>query len=1202
MRIQRYFQHAVRFVAGAAVLLLCAGAADARVTKIVISQRVSPAFNGQSFGTVGQYEMIRGTASGELDPADRRNAVITDINLAPRNARGKVEYAATFTLLKPIDMSKASHVMTYDVVNRGNHVIGRLNVGGDPGDGFLYTQGDVFLWSGWQGDILPETVPAGSPVETIRVPVAINPNGSPVTGPVTTRFVNVQGNVSTQELARSAGGPAGNSSNLSPTLGGAGRTPASLDTTLASLISATSETQSGVLGGVTNIASTDFAFADCRTTPFPGTPDPTRLCLRNGFNPALLYRLVYTAKDPLVLGVGMAATRDISSFFRREPADDSGTANPVAGGINVTLGYGVSQSGRYIKTFLNQGFNEDEQGRIVWDGADADIPGALGQFNVRFGQPGNIANIYEPGAESPLWWADYNDVARGRGVTSLLTRCSASNTCPKIFETYGGPEYWYGRGTVGIAGTMGVDDIPLPVNVRRYYQVGTTHGGGPGGFSITPPAVAGCDLLSNPNSEVEPLRALYVALKAWVVSNTAPPPSAYPRVTDGTLVAPTAVAMGWPNIPGTPKPDGVMNSLLDYDYGPLFNYTDESGIISNVPVPVKQVIPTLAPKVDADGNEIAGIKSLLLQVPLGTYTGWNPVSSGVLKGQECVLTGGFIPFAQTRAQRLANGDPRLSIEERYGIVGNYHFMAAAAAKKLIAQRLLLPQDATRLVDQAVQELDASGLLPQAPFAVGSLGPVPKASCGASDRTEKGLQGQTTSFERASGDSQLGYNCNLKLVGQFRGEGAFSQDGPAYYRHCAYMATENDPNQTHPGVVVIDVSDPANPRPTAYLNDSAAGLNPHENIKVNEARGLLGLAQSNGPNFAVYDLTADCAHPKLASSITVPSGSGHMGGWSEDGKTYYIGQSFRGVNGILPIIDVSDPYNAKWLLNWTFTGDGRPHDLSTNKDGTRMYAGQPGNFGVASNNSSFGPDGLVILDVSDIQFRRPNPQIRIISRLFWDDQGQVEQMLPFFSHGRSFLISTDESGGQAGVGGLAAACARGASAYGYSNIIDITDETNPRIASKIMLEVHDPANCSKFLNEPAEVGGGILDYSTERCAVDRTTDPTMVACGSRGTGTRVYDIRDPLHPVEIAYWKGPAPRTAFLPGSGSWGPGVDRTVEKQAGLARFVKVPTADGEGSELNLWIVGDGGGFQVLRFSDEFLQTSVGSAINADALKGLAP
>jgi hypothetical protein len=481
--------------------------------------------------------------------------------------------------------------------------------------------------------------------------------------------------------------------------------------------------------------------------------------------------------------------------------------------------------------------------------------------------------------------------------------------------------------------------------------------------------------------------------------------------------------------------------------------------------------------------------------------------------------------------------------------------------------------------------------------IGSMGPVPKAQCGPSDRTESGLQGQTTSEERASGDSELGYNCNLELVGRFRGEGAFSQDGPSYFDHCVYMATENNPLQAHPGIVVIDVSDRANPQATAYLADTPAGLSPHENNKVNERRGLLGLAQSNGPNFAVYDLNGDCAHPKLAASITVPSSFGHMGGWADDGKTYYIGQQFRGGGGILPIIDVTNPYNAKVLLNWTFTGDGRPHDVNTNNDGTRLYAGQPGNFGAPPNSSSYGPDGLVILDVSDIQFRLPNPQIRIVSRLFWDDQGQAEQMLPFFSHGRSYLISTDESGGQAGVGRLAAACTRGASPYGYSNVIDITDETNPRIVSKIMLEVHAPKNCSKFLAEPPEVGGGPLDYSTERCAVDRPVNPTVAACGSRGSGTRVYDIRDPLHPAEIAYWKGPAPRTAFLPGSGSWSPGVDRTVEKQAGLARFVKVPAADGKGHELNLWIVGDAGGFQVLRFTDWYSQTPHGKAIFAEAV-----
>jgi len=514
----------------------------------------------------------------------------------------------------------------------------------------------------------------------------------------------------------------------------------------------------------------------------------------------------------------------------------------------------------------------------------------------------------------------------------------------------------------------------------------------------------------------------------------------------------------------------------------------------------------------------------------------------------------------------------------------------------ITQRRVV-RTACAAVSLAILAFSSSALAASATQIPG-MGPVPKADCGRFDWTESGLQGETTTWERESGDSEGGYNCNLELVGQFRGEGAFSQNGPAYYDHCAYMSTENDPLQQNPGVVVIDVSDPKNPRPTAYLDDTPAGLNPHENVKVNQRRGLLGLAQSNGPNFAVYDLSKDCAHPILASSITVPGSSGHMGGWAEDGMTYYIGQSFRGVGGTLPIIDVSDPYNAKHLLTWTFLGDGRPHDLSTNTDGTRLYSGQPGTFGAAANSSSFGPDGLVILDVSDIKFRRPNPEIRVISTLFWDDQGQAEQMLPISANGRSYIISTDESGGQAGVGGLAAACARGASPYGYSNIIDITDEKNPKIVSKIMLEVHDPGNCEHFLNEPPEVGGGALDYSTERCAPARPDNPTMLACGSRGTGTRVYDVRDILHPKEIAYWKGPAPRTAFLPGSGSWSPGVDRTVEKQAGLARFVKVPATNGKGRELHLWVVGDAGGFQVLRFTDSFMQTKAGKAIHADALQ----
>jgi hypothetical protein len=465
--------------------------------------------------------------------------------------------------------------------------------------------------------------------------------------------------------------------------------------------------------------------------------------------------------------------------------------------------------------------------------------------------------------------------------------------------------------------------------------------------------------------------------------------------------------------------------------------------------------------------------------------------------------------------------------------------------------------------------------------------VPKATCGRLDKTESGLQGRTTPDERSSGNSQGGHSCNLELVGRFQGEGAFSQDGPAYFDRCAYFATENRSGQQHRGVVVVDVSDPAHPVPTTYLDDNPAALNPHETLKVNEARKLLAVAENNGPSFAVYDLSVDCRHPVLKSSVTVPGSHAHMGGWAPDGKTYYVGQNNRGIGGTLPIIDVSDPSNAKLLLTWKFDGDGRPHDVNLNAAGTRLYAGQPGTF--QNTGSSVGPDGLVILDVSDIQTRRRNPQIRIISKLFWDDQGQVEQMLPFSARGRQYVVSTDESGGAGGAGGLAAACMRGAAAFGYPQIIDVTDETIPKIVSKLMLEVNDPATCAALLEDPPDIGGGTPVYNAERCNVDRANNPTMLACGFQNAGLRVFDIRDLQHPKEIAYYKPPAVRKARLPGSGSWAQGVDRTYDKISGFARFQKVAANGTRGRELQIWFVSDGNGFQVVRFTNAF------AALNKD-------
>jgi hypothetical protein len=690
--------------------LLAITAVQAKVNEIKIS-KTSPAFKGQTFGRTGAYEILKGTATGELDPADRRNALITDIQFAPRNANGKVPYTATFSILKPVDLTKANGILVYDVTNRGNvRFAGRFTKfvlatapadpdAVDPGDGSLYKAGYIVLSSGWQGDLPMD--PAANR-EGINVPVAKNPDGSSITGPVVVRFA--------------AGAPgnavvpfSGSVNTLS--LPGYGRTPASLDTTKATLISKTSETQSGVSGGVVNIPSTDWAFADCRTTPFPGKPDPSRVCLKNGFNPALLYQLVYTAKDPLVLGVGLAALRDVVSFFRRESKDAAGAANPIAGATRQVIGYGISQPARLMRDFINVGFNEDESGKIVWDGAYLDASGAAGQFNIRFAQPGNIAGLYDPVAEGPSWWEDYTDKVRERPSWGLLHRCRTTSTCPNIMEIEGGADFFYVKGSLGIAGTTGKDDIPLPANVRRYYMASTNHSGGPDNFNFEQPPVAGCMLPSNPLPWFETERALLTAMVDWVSKGALPPPSAYPRVKDGTLVPATAAAIGWPAIPGAPTPDGVMNSVLDYDFGPNFKYNDHSGVIDKVPPPVKQVIPTLAAKVDSDGNEIAGVRALLLQVPLGTYTGWNPVSSGVLKGQECQLQASTIPFAKTKAERIAKGDPRPSLEERYGNLLNYYSLAVQAANKLVAQRLMLPEDADREISLLLNDMLKSGALP-----------------------------------------------------------------------------------------------------------------------------------------------------------------------------------------------------------------------------------------------------------------------------------------------------------------------------------------------------------------------------------------------------------------------------------------------------------------------------------------------------------
>lgn len=505
--------------------------------------------------------------------------------------------------------------------------------------------------------------------------------------------------------------------------------------------------------------------------------------------------------------------------------------------------------------------------------------------------------------------------------------------------------------------------------------------------------------------------------------------------------------------------------------------------------------------------------------------------------------------------------------KRRGIVLNALILAAGVLSGCGSADLGVPKAGTGDQPQSVAG-GGNGAIPAA-VATQAAGPaVPKARCGPNDRVETGLQGQITVAERVSGASEQAYNCNLDLVGQFEGEGASWQ--LAWSDQCAYYDTANNPLQQHLGTVVIDASDPSHPQATSYLDDPGM-LDPWEGLKVNARRKLLAGIRNGGPAFSIFDVSGDCRHPVLLANLDLPGTMGHAGDFAPDGRTYYASQSFRGKGGIMPIIDVSDPSNPKNLLTWKFPGDGRPHDPSFNEDGTRLYSPQPGQFG--NTGSSIGPNGLVVLDTSDIQYRRPDPQITVVSTLFWVDGGQ-SQMTQFVRiKGKPFLIFTDELGA-GGVGGAAGACARNLPPWGFARIIDISDELNPRIISKLMLEVHDPANCPLTLPDLPFMPS-VFGYDSHYCKVDNPKNAKLLACSYFGAGVRVFDIRDPYTPKEIAYYKPPARRTAFKPGSQLANRVPDRTNDWASSNIRFVR------HEDDLQLWFTSQDNGFQVVKFTN---------------------
>jgi hypothetical protein len=450
------------------------------------------------------------------------------------------------------------------------------------------------------------------------------------------------------------------------------------------------------------VPNSDWAFADCSVVPFPGVPSTTNICLKDGFDTNHIYELIYTAKNPLVLGLGWAGIRDLIAFFKHEAEDDVGTPNPLylpiskKAGVHTAFIWGSSQSGNALRNFLHLGFNEDETGRIVFEGANPAAAAGQQPLNVRFGQPsrapyGHPGHLY-PRYEGPLSWAPMEDPLR-RWTGSILDRCTESNTCPLIVQTNSGGDFWNHRASATITNAVEGSDLKLPENVRMYVGSSAPHAAGSQDTICKYPNI-------NPSGNTYVLRANFVALYDWVVNGIQPPKNMIPTLREGTLVFPEE--LNWPAIPGVTY-TGLLNSFPLLDFGPQFRHEDVSGIITeNPPILVGPEYPIFVPQVDQDGNDIAGIRSNLLLAPIGTYTGFNYLAAGFSEGDLCTNRGIFIPFPKTQADRIAIGDPRLSLEERYGGTHEGYVAAViAAAADLVAKRYLLAEDAFSLISQAL---------------------------------------------------------------------------------------------------------------------------------------------------------------------------------------------------------------------------------------------------------------------------------------------------------------------------------------------------------------------------------------------------------------------------------------------------------------------------------------------------------------------
>jgi hypothetical protein len=660
------------------IFLSLAAGADAHVTRVEIISRTDIA-DGRAFGFAGAYEKIVGRVYFAVNPDNLHNKLIVDLDKAPRNAQGEVEFSADLYLLKPKDMNKGNNAVLFEVSNRGGKGILRLVNGfssatpdGEYGDGFLLREGYTVAWVGWEFDVADR----GENLK-LYAPIAHEAGGKEISGLVRSDFTPAQ-KVDDMPLGHSLLGPAGGKSYPVDD-------PASAKNVLT--VRDTPEGPRQV------IPRTQWSFAHA----VDGKPaaDTHFIHLDGGFQAGKIYEVVYEAKDPVVVGLGFGAVRDFLSYLKYEPQSTAPAKRVYA--------VGISQSGRFLRHFLYQDFNADEQGRQVMDGVIAHVAGAgRGSFNHRFAQPSRdaqpLSSIFFPTDLFPFTDLPETDSESGE-TASLFDATNKSHTVPKIFFTNTSYEYWGRAASLIHTSPDGTSDAKIADNVRVYLLSGLQHFSAPFPPQKSNPGSPDSNAQQryNPNPVQWYWRALITDMDQWVKDGTPPPASTYPKIADGTLVPLNKWA--FPKIPGVNKPH-EFSLAYHLDFGPRW----KEGIVTVEPPKVGKPFAALVPQSDANGNDMGGVSLPELQVPLASYTGWNLRDPGIGLGDlRLSFYGSFIPFAKTAAEREKSGDPRLSVAERYASHDEYIGKFAEAAMKLIRERFLLREDLPAMLERGERE-------------------------------------------------------------------------------------------------------------------------------------------------------------------------------------------------------------------------------------------------------------------------------------------------------------------------------------------------------------------------------------------------------------------------------------------------------------------------------------------------------------------